>query len=33
MTQGERYTALRALAHLLFESAGIAMREAGDDHE
>jgi hypothetical protein len=33
MTQGERCTALRTLAHLLLEAAGMAMREAGDDHE
>jgi hypothetical protein len=33
MTQGERRTALRTLAHLLLEAAGMAIREAGDDHE
>ena len=33
MTQGERCRALRTLAHLLLEAAGMAVREAGDDHE
>ena len=32
MTPTERQVALRSLAHLLLESAGIATREAGDDH-
>ena len=32
MTPTQRQAALRSLAHLLLESAGIATREAGDDH-
>ena len=32
MTPTERQAALRSLAHLLLEAAGIATREAGDDH-
>ena len=33
MTQGERCRALRTLAYLLLEATGMAMQEAGDDHE
>ena len=32
MTPTQRQAALRSLAHLLLESAGIATREAGDYH-
>ena len=33
MTQGERCRALRTLAYLLLEATGMAMQEAGNDHE
>jgi hypothetical protein len=33
MTREERSQALRSLAHLLIETCGMAMREAGDDIE
>jgi hypothetical protein len=32
MTPAERLTALRAIALLLLEACGVAMREAGDDN-
>jgi len=32
MTAGERQTALRALAQLLFEAVGATTREVGDDN-
>jgi hypothetical protein len=33
MKPTERQAALQALAQLLLEAAGVAMQEAGDDHE
>jgi hypothetical protein len=33
MTPTERQAVLQSLAHLLLEAAGVAIREAGDDHE
>lgn len=33
MKPAERQAALRALAQLLLEAAGVTTREAGDDHE
>jgi hypothetical protein len=33
MAQEERRAALQSLAHLVLEAAGLATREASDDHE